>query len=183
DDNLTDVRNPTHTYKLPVNEENKVTVSLTVTAPNGVCQTTVEHEIQFAVEKTRIELENKEYCENDERQYPFKVIPEGTEAKIEGKGVVETNNGFAFSPAMAGPGEIEFLLNVEKPGITVEVFVAPVSSFERSRGGAMLIPTTNSQNASSFVWIINGEENKRENMVPFKIDLSPNSPTNWKVRL
>ncbi len=183
DDNLSTERNPTHTYNLPVNEENKVTVSLTVTASNGVCQTTVEHEIQFAAEKAGIELENKEYCENDEKQYPFKVIPEGAEVKIEGKGVVETDNGFVFSPAMAGPGKIEFLLDGEKSGIEVEVFATPVSAFERSQDGNLLILTNNSQNATSFVWIINGEENKRDNMEPFKIELSANSPKNWKVRL
>lgn len=40
-------RNPTHTYQLPVNEENTVTVSLTVTPANGACPDTVEHTIIF----------------------------------------------------------------------------------------------------------------------------------------
>lgn len=54
DDNLSTDRNPTHTYKLPVNEDNKVTVLLTVTAPNGVCHSTVEHQIEFKVEEPPI---------------------------------------------------------------------------------------------------------------------------------
>ncbi|MGS2739386.1 PKD domain-containing protein [Sinomicrobium sp. M5D2P17] len=47
DGNTSEERNPTHTYKLPVNEENKVTVSLTVTPGNGACPDTVEHTIAF----------------------------------------------------------------------------------------------------------------------------------------
>ncbi|MGS2764501.1 PKD domain-containing protein [Sinomicrobium sp. M5D2P9] len=47
DGNPSEERNPTHTYKLPVNEDNKVTVSLTVTPDNGACPGTVEHTITF----------------------------------------------------------------------------------------------------------------------------------------
>ncbi|MDH7444135.1 PKD domain-containing protein [Aquimarina sp. 2201CG14-23] len=46
-DNRTD-ENPRHEYKLPVNEENLVTVTLTVT--NGKCSHSVSHDIQFEVE-------------------------------------------------------------------------------------------------------------------------------------
>ncbi|WP_298312678.1 PKD domain-containing protein [uncultured Aquimarina sp.] len=46
-DNRTD-ENPRHEYMLPVNEENLVTVSLTIT--NGKCSHSVSHDIQFEVE-------------------------------------------------------------------------------------------------------------------------------------
>ncbi|HLW29691.1 MAG TPA: PKD domain-containing protein [Brumimicrobium sp.] len=37
----------THQYELPVNEENRVTVTLTATAPSGACRTRVQKDIQF----------------------------------------------------------------------------------------------------------------------------------------
>jgi hypothetical protein len=40
-------QNPTHKYTLPINADNKVTVSLTVTPSNGYCPATVEHVIEF----------------------------------------------------------------------------------------------------------------------------------------
>ena len=52
---------PSHTYKLPVNEENKVTVSLTVTASNGICKYTVEHDIIFVEIKPTVQLDATEY--------------------------------------------------------------------------------------------------------------------------
>ncbi|RNL91726.1 hypothetical protein ED312_04190 [Sinomicrobium pectinilyticum] len=47
DGNTSEERNPTHTYNLPVNEENKTSVSLTVTPGNGACPDTVGHTITF----------------------------------------------------------------------------------------------------------------------------------------
>ena len=184
DDNLSTERNPTHKYILPVNNENKVTVSLTVTAANGVCQSTVEHEIVFEEVETQIALPQNSFCENDRNSYPFEITPEGAEAKIEGQGVSEVAaGGYVFIPANAEPGEIEFLLNGKLSGVKVTVNQAPVASFKPEQVQNQLILTNNSTGAISFVWDINGEKLERDNNSPVVIDLTPDSPTTWRLAL
>jgi hypothetical protein len=184
DDNLSTERNPTHKYILPVNDENKVTVSLTVTAANGVCQTTVEHEISFVQEKTKIELETTDFCENNRKSFPFKVTPNGAIAKIEGNGVQPDNSGgFVFIPAIAGAGSFEFLLNGEPSGLKVTVHKAPVATFKPEQVGNQLVLTNTSVNAESFVWFVNGEKIEKNDTTPVRIELTPNSPNTWKIQL
>ncbi len=184
DDNLSTDRNPTHRYVLPVNDENKVTVSLTVTAPNGICQTTVEHEISFVVEDTKIALDGTDFCENDQNNYPFTVTPQGADAKIEGNGVLQTSDGiYTFNPAVAGPGNIEFLLNGQPSGIKVTVHNAPVASFKPAQVENQLVLTNTSANAGAFTWLINGEKIEKSDSSQVVIDLTPNSPTTWKIQL
>ncbi|MBN2635896.1 MAG: PKD domain-containing protein [Prolixibacteraceae bacterium] len=184
DDNLSIDRNPTHQYVLPVNDENKVTVSLTVTAPNGICQTTVEHEISFAVEDIKIALDGSDFCENDQKNYPFVITPQGTDAKIEGKGVQQgSNGGFIFIPAAAGPGEIEFILNGEPSGVKATVHHAPVASFNPAQVENQLVLTNTSTHAEKYTWLINGEKVEKPDANQVVIDLTPNSPNTWKLQL
>ena len=184
DDNLSTDRNPTHRYVLPVNDENKITVSLTVTAPNGICQTTVEHEISFVVEDTKITLDGTDFCENDKKSYPFTVTPQGADAKIEGSGVQQTSDGiYTFNPAVAGPGNIEFLLNGQPSGVKVTVHNAPAASFKPAQVENQLVLTNTSTNADSFTWLINGQKIEKADTSQVVIDLTPNSPTTWKLQL
>ncbi|WP_423126901.1 PKD domain-containing protein [Gaoshiqia sp. Z1-71] len=184
DDNLSTERNPTHTYRLPVNNENKVIVSLTVTAPNGVCHATVEHEIVFKMEDTKISLKDSDFCENDKTNYPFEITPAGAQAKIEGKGVQQNTSGtFVFIPAIAGPGPVEFVLNGAPSGLLVTVHQAPVAAFSHEQLGNQLILTNNSTGANSYIWNINGDKLERSDSSPVVIGLTPNSPTGWRVGL
>ena len=184
DDNLSTERNPTHKYVMPVNDENKVTVSLTVTAENGICQSTVEHEIEFLIEAAQINLEKTIYCQNDKEPYPFNITPAGAEAKIEGPGVRQNADGtFVFIPAEAGIGQFEFSLNGNPSGLKVTVSEAPAAKFTPSQVENTLVITNNSTGAGSYVWSINGEKIERADTSPVSIDLTPNSPTQWRIQL
>lgn len=184
DDSLSTERNPTHSYKLPVNKENKVTISLTVTASNGICQSTVEHEIAFKLEDTKINLDKLTYCSNDQNSYPFILTPTGASAKIDGPGVSQNAAGaFVFSPANAGAGEIEFMLNGAPSGLKVTVNQAPVASFTPKQVGNQLILTNTSTNAVSYIWSVNGAKFESADNSPLVIDLTPNSPTLWNLIL
>lgn len=186
DDNMSIDRNPTHRYSLPVNEENKVTVSLTVTAANGVCSSTVEHEITFeeVVEEVGIELEEKDYCENDEQRYDFRIFPEGAEATIEGPGVQRNDDGsFVFVPAAAGIGQHSFNVNGNPSGITVTVHEAPVAKFTPQQVNNQLIISNESTGADSFIWEINGENIERSNNSQIVKELTQEGPTNWSIKL
>ncbi|BBE17111.1 hypothetical protein AQPE_1260 [Aquipluma nitroreducens] len=184
DDSLSTERNPTHVYKLPVNKENKVTVSLTVTASNGICHITVEHDIAFKIEDTKINLDKLTYCSNDRNSYPFIITPSGITAKIEGPGVEQDASGaFVFIPAKAQVGEITFNLNGASSGLKVTVNPAPVASFEPKQVGNQLILTNTSTNAVSYIWSVNGAKFESADNSPLVIDLTPNSPTIWVLSL
>lgn len=184
DDNLSTERNPTHKYALPVNDANKVTVSLTVTAANGVCQSTVEHEIEFRVEPTKISLDKTNYCENDRSNYPFGISPAGAKAVIEGPGVQKDANGnYVFVPAAAGVGTYEFKLNGDLSGLKVTVNEAPVPQFNPDQMGNTLIIANNSTGADSYVWLINGDKIERADNSQITIELTANSPTEWRIQL
>jgi len=184
DDSLSTERNPTHIYKLPVNKENKVTVSLTVTAQNGVCHSTVEHDIAFKIEDTKINLDKLTYCSNDRNSYPFIISPSGATAKIDDPGVGQNAaGGFVFSPVNAGVGEIAFNLNGAPSGLKVTVNPAPAASFVAKQVGNQLILTNTSTNAVSYIWLVNGAKFESADNSPLVIDLTPNSPTVWNLIL
>lgn len=101
------LRNVTHTYTLPVNETNTVTVTLKVTPANGACPTIVTHDLVF--EEVAISLEKYDFCFSDTQAYPFTVTPEGATADISGPGVDTTNN--TFNPSNSIVGEFPIYLN------------------------------------------------------------------------
>lgn len=175
---------PTHEYKLPVNEENKVVVKLTVIAPNGVCTATVEHEIQFEKVEVTIKLDGSDFCVRNENGIPFIIEPEDAKVIIEGEGVEkDANNRFVFIPAKAGVGEHTFKVNGEESGLKVTVHPSPVAKFEPKQDGNQLILTNNSTGATSFVWNVNGEKFERDNANPFVIELDSTSPATWRISL
>ncbi len=184
DDSLSTERNPTHKFALSADGNNKVTVSLTVTAPNGVCQTTVEHDIEFKVAETTIGLADDNYCENDKNSYPFTINPPGIKVKIEGEGVSKNDSGeYVFIPVNAKPGDIEFSLNGKPSGVKVTVNVAPVARFTPVQNGNQLILQNNSTGATSFVWLINNKKHPVTGVSSYVEELKPDSPTFWKLQL
>ncbi|WP_233377426.1 PKD domain-containing protein [Maribellus sp. CM-23] len=173
---------PSHTYKLPVNEENKVTVSLTVTASNGICKYTVEHDIAFVEIKPAVQLDATEYCANDKNEYAFAVSPENAQVVISGPGVIPNNaGGFSFIPAAATVGTFGFLVNGEDAGFNVTLFAPPVAGISPKQVGNQLIISNTSKNANKFDWSINGTPQSTTNLNPIVINLTPNSPTEWRI--
>ncbi|KJF43757.1 PKD domain-containing protein [Draconibacterium sediminis] len=179
-------QNTSHTYKLPVNDENKVTVRLTATAANGICKTTVEHDIVFEEIQPEISLDPDVFCASDKTEYPFKVTPEGAKVEISGDGVLPNNaGGFSFIPAAAKPGTITFLLNGEDSGLSVTVHAAPVAACtpKQVENQNLLVITNESKNASTFEWTINGSLRTTTNLDPLTININANDPTEWKITL
>ncbi|WP_167612507.1 PKD domain-containing protein [Maribellus sediminis] len=178
-------QNPSHTYKLPVNDENKVTVLLTVTAANKICKTTVEHDIIFAEIQPEISLKTDTFCANDKTEYPFTVVPENAKVEITAdSGVAKNATGqFVFIPAAAKPGPTSILLNGEDSGLTVNVLEPPLASCSPKQVENQLIITNTSKNASSFEWMINDTTLTGSNLDPIVINLKPDSPTSWKIVL
>nr|WP_321357102.1 PKD domain-containing protein [uncultured Draconibacterium sp.] len=179
-------QNPSHTYKLSVNDENKVTVRLTANATNGICKTTVEHDIVFAEIQPEISLDPDTFCANDKTEYPFKVAPKGAKVEISGDGVIANNaGGFSFIPAAAKPGTITFLLNGEDSGFSVTVHAAPVAACtpKQLENQNILVITNESKNASTFEWTINGSPQTTTNLDPLTINIRPDDPSEWKITL
>ncbi|MBT4401201.1 MAG: hypothetical protein HOD37_17110 [Bacteroidetes bacterium] len=174
----------THKYTLPVNKENKVIISLNVSSPDGICHSSVQHEIQFVFEKSQISLVRKVFGSKDKASYPFIVTPKGAEVKIEGKGVEKKNsNDYFFTPSKAAIGRILFKLNDEPAGFNVRIAETPQARFTYKQMGKQLILTNKSTGADSFVWIINGDKIEKDNISPVKFKLTSNSPKTWSIRL
>ncbi len=178
-------RNPSHTYKLPVNDENKVTVRLIATAANRICQTTVEHEIVFAEIEASISLKTDAFCSNDKTEHPFIVTPENAKVEIAGDGVIPNNaGGFSFIPAASKAGTISFVVNGAPSDYSVTVHAAPQAACSSKQVGNQLVITNTSKNATNFNWTINGSTQQTTNLDPVVINLSPNSPvTTWRISL
>ncbi|WP_347841212.1 hypothetical protein [uncultured Draconibacterium sp.] len=184
DGNYSTEKSPTHKYSLPVNDKNKVTVTLSVTAANKVCKSTVKHYITFIETQPTIEITPVNFCENDKQAYPFTVIPENAKVEIQGDGVERDANGtFVFIPAASAGGTIEFLVNGQNSGCKVTIHKAPKASFKPLQDKNNLVLNNLSANASQFEWSINGTIKKQSTTEPVIIELTPNSPTDWKLAL
>ena len=177
-------QSPTHTYSLPANDENKVTVTLRVTAANGICKTTAQHNIEFVEVASEISLKQTQFCENDKNSYAFIITPANSKVEIAGNGVSKDRTGaYVFVPTAAGVGTVEFLLNGELSGVKAAVNAAPQASCKPEQVGNQLILSNNSKNAVKFEWNINGEGFTYESSDPVIIDLTPDSPSRWKISL
>jgi PKD repeat protein len=184
DGNTSTQQIPTHTYSLPVNDDNLVTVRLSVTASNGVCKTVVEHDISFLEIKPTISITPDQFCENDKSSYPFVVIPSNSKVEIKGDGVQRDDAGdYYFIPAAAKVGTITFLLNGVPSGVSVTVNAAPKALCTPEQVGNQLVLNNNSKNASQFVWLINDNKYETDSLAPVVVDLTPNSPNEWKIVL
>ncbi|MHA7059792.1 hypothetical protein ACWGOQ_0021370 [Aquimarina sp. M1] len=93
-ENRTD-ENPRHEYKLPVNDENLVTITLTIT--NGRCSHSVSHDIQFEVE-----VVDRECIENG-----IKIIVEGGEELLQFNDMTQELITNIFDPTQVAYKEVE----------------------------------------------------------------------------
>ena len=182
-------RNPTHKYTLPVNADNTVTVMLTVTAPNGVCKTSVSHDITFIEEEIEITLDSKDFCETDETKYRFSISPEGADPVIEGPGVqVDDDGNYVFVPVHAPIGVVKFNVNGEESDFTATIHARPDAAFEPSQvGNQMILMNESTGEIASFLWKVKAEgyerEFERDDDSPVIIDLTPESPNYWNIEL
>lgn len=178
-------KSPKHRYtKLPDNEDNSVVVKLIITASNGVCTATAEHKIQLFEIIIEVNLDGRDFCENDESPHAFGILTEGATATVSGPGVEQDENGnFVFVPAKAGKGVHTFNVNGEPSNITVTVHEAPVAKFEPVQDGSTFMLKNLSTGADSFIWIINEQQIERDDTSPVVIELKPDSPTRYVLQL
>lgn len=178
------LQNPQHRYSVPVNEENKVTVKLTVTAPNGTCKATASHDIVFEEIEVRINIVPLDFCANDRRGTLFTVTPQGVPVTITGPGVNPLRvGGFEFVPALAGVGVHTFTVNGKPSGLTVTVHQPPVARFSPQQAGNQLVITNQSTGATKFIWEINGQKIESPDLSPLRFELGTNTPTSWTIQL
>jgi hypothetical protein len=177
-------QNPQHRYELPVNEENKVLVTLSVTAPNGICKASASHEIVFKEIEVNLNIVPVDFCANDRAIHPFTVTPQGVRVTVEGSGVQPLTNGtFGFVPAVAGAGEHSFTVNGKPSNLKVTVHQPPVARFTPRQAGRQLIITNNSTGATKFIWEINQNKIEKADSSSVTFDLTPNSPNSWTIML
>jgi PKD repeat protein len=188
DGNTSSLREPTHTYELTGNQGNSVEVKLTVLAPNGICRAEATQTIEILPEEISIDLEPKDFCENDDNHYPFTVVPENaTGYVISGNdGVINDpdNPGrFVFVPALAGIGQHSFTVNGEETELNVEVHQQPFIGFEPNQVGNTLVITNNSTGNNKYVWTINNDIIEKEDNSPITFELHEESPNEWLIHL
>ncbi|GAB4107757.1 hypothetical protein GCM10028791_02040 [Echinicola sediminis] len=130
-------KNPQKTYQLPINEENKVTISLTITPTNGACPAEVTGEILFeqADEEVSLDLNPKEICRDRQTQpIPFEVTPEN--GVVDGEGVQLVSGKYVFNPHLVSTinlgKELNFTVNGESTDLVVRIFERPTVSFTAS---------------------------------------------------
>ncbi len=145
-----------HQYAYPVNEDNKVTVSLTVTPPNGACPTTVKKDITFL--DYQVTLDPMEYCVNDTTIYPFTITPDDADITITGDGVVPLDDAYnGFQPSAATPGEVTIYVN-GSPWMNVTVNPNPQSDIVGVIGAENLTLTSNMSNVEFYYWSFEDSE-------------------------
>jgi len=127
-------KNPQKTYLLPVNEENRVVVSLTITPKNGTCPSTVTGEIVFEelVEEVSLNLNPKEICRNRQTQpIPFELSPEN--GVVGGEGVQLLSGQYVFNPLLVSTinlgKALDFTVNGQPTDLVVRVFERPIVDF------------------------------------------------------
>jgi hypothetical protein len=108
--------------------------------------------------EVRLEIEEKNYCENDSKKYPINVDPEGGKLLINGQASTE----FFFAPSLIDVGNaesIDITISYTFSGITktrvVTVFKKPKASFKITRidAASKTIAVENtSQFGKSFLW-------------------------------
>lgn len=162
-----------HQFKLPVNDENRTVVTLTVTPADGACPTIVSHEIEFL--KYEVSLEPETFCSVDNFVYPFKITPKEAKLNIEGKGVEQISEyEFGFNPYKAGSGNITIFIN-DEPWKTVTVNPSPQANIIAKIEKDILALSSNMYNTTSFYWTF--EDIKGEQVhAPIEKDPNPGIP-------
>ncbi len=148
---------PLHRYILPVNSENKVTVTLTVTPLDGsACPLITEKELQFV--PVTIYLPMSSFCENDPLSYRVGANPKGANINPTGMGIYQdpANGVYMFSPQLAGPGMIAISNNgvVE---LVVQVNPVPEANIVATIDGDILNLNPNLLYQTNFYWEFTNE--------------------------
>ena len=195
DDNMSAERNPTHTYSLPVNEENKVTVSLTVTASNKICTNTVEHDIAFITEEVSLSLETESFCLNkDVSPLTFSVTPNDGKiemekdvngVKIDGKQLYLDANEF---PSEMLGNELNFTVNGTATSCKITVYKAPEFDFKvpdspTSETTFKFEPIGINLEGASYLWDFGDGNMLSKSIVEYTYDLPVNDKNEVTVSL
>ena len=184
DGSLPDYRadeNPRHGYRLPVNENNLVEVSLTVT--NGKCSVTETTEISFA----SFALKQNEVCLGENPvEVGFTVVPndavvatteEFTGLQIDGTIKLNPRTFTKFGTP------IKFTADGVPTAEELVIFPMPKAVFEAEQIANELVLSNTSENADFYVWSVNGTRTERNNRLALTIPLRPNSQRIWVVSL
>lgn len=148
-----------HQYAYPVNEDNKVTVSLTVTPPNGACPTTVKKDITFL--DYQVNLDPKVFCNNDTTIYPFDIVPDDADVVITGNGVVPYDDAYkGFQPSAATPGEVTIYVN-GSPWMELTVNPNPQSHIVGTMDSENLTLTSNMSDVEFYYWSFTDSEGNK----------------------
>jgi hypothetical protein len=140
-------KNTTHTYQLPVNPTNTVTVRLTVTPPSGACPSVRERDIVF--QAVSIDIQPRTFCVNDNQNYPFVVTPAGASVLIEGPGVDPAAQTFNPFNLPVGPTPI-YMNGTEAFELTVNPTPTSIGSGVVQDGNVTLNGAV--MNADGFYW-------------------------------
>ncbi|WP_215225667.1 PKD domain-containing protein [Echinicola shivajiensis] len=177
-------KSPQKVYQLPVNDENKLPVSLTITPKNGACPSTVTGEIIFEepVEEVRLDLNPREICRDAQiNPIAFTVVPE--DGVVTGEAVQNTANGYVFNPLLVSDinlgKELKFKVNGQETDLTVRVYERPNINFtsfvntDPTSGTSILSlsVTTPFPNGTSYHWFLDDKP------------LSPTTKTNISQKL
>ncbi|EAZ83080.1 PKD domain-containing protein [Algoriphagus machipongonensis] len=164
---------PKKTFSLPVNAENKISVSLTITPENGACPNRVTGEIVFEEQEEEVDLTltPNEFCRDQSTEpVAFGVVPD--DGNVTGPGVQpgENGNGFVFNPILIEDIDLEkdlrFRVNGKETDLIVRVYQTPVIAFTTS---AVNNPTNNSKTVTltitnppssvrEYIWSINDKD-------------------------
>lgn len=148
-----------HRYDYPVNEDNKVTVSLTVTPANGACPTTVKKDITFL--DYQVNMTPKEFCNNDTTIYPFTVVPEDADVVITGEGVVPFDDTtYGFQPSEAPAGQVEIFVN-DASWMELTVKPNPTCNVVGTAGTDGLTLTSNMSDVGTYVWTFDNQDGEQ----------------------
>ncbi|WP_200978583.1 PKD domain-containing protein [Echinicola sp. 20G] len=156
-----------HIYLLDNIDGNAVTV--TVNTGEGNCALRVEHTIVLDVPvDITLSMDQTEFCRNDESSHNIFITPDDGSVQLGGPGVSPTRNDGgnyffvpANVPATAG-NQITILLDGAASNLTINLLVPPVASFATNIQSGNLIISNNSQNATDFRWLVDGEEILRD---------------------
>ena len=160
--------NPYYRFTVPKEFDSSFfEIPVILTLKGSVCEEVTQErnllvEIKQAQE-TFINIEPRAFCENDELAYPIMVIPEDAAVELAGAGVEQTEKGWTFMPAKAGPGIHQINLKDGK-SISVTVQKLPEAfglnqSFDPDKK-QLSIKVESPDAKAPFEWFINGKSHK-----------------------
>ncbi|NQU87668.1 MAG: PKD domain-containing protein [Mariniphaga sp.] len=157
-----------------------------LTAQNEHCTDSTQKETiktTYFEEEITIGLPNGPYCEKMDTPVAFTIDPPDAVIKITGKGVDNINGKYVFIASEAGVGTHTFDVNGKSSGCSVTVHKSPTAIFEAYQEGNELILINQSENATKYIWEINGTVVKKVKYPEHSIEIKPDSPAEARLRL